>query len=255
MDRVVLDAELHLVHRSPVDSSLAVVGVLLRAQAENVHFFSYLTALQKKVHAHNKPTSHLEAGDHCDIHEASQDDDEDEDEEGDENENENEEDDRFNIAAEYCGDKNETNFESQNMDADPDLIENNNNIDNQQDPFAAVTLAGEASASAVTASTEKCEPEPAGDICSGDPPTDEEATHIDLPLKPVDFSALVKVLGSFVPRREYHGSLTTPPCTEHVAWNAMHTSFPIGIGQLHALVDLQGYNARKINGDSESKRD
>ncbi|KAF9079562.1 hypothetical protein BGX23_003695 [Mortierella sp. AD031] len=188
MDRVVLDAELHLVHRSPVDSSLAVVGVLLRAQAENVHFFSYLTALQKKVHAHNKPTSHLEAGDHCDIHEASQDDDEDEDEEGDENENENEENDRFNIAAEYCG---------------------------------------EASASAVTASTEKCEPEPAGDICSGDPPTDEEATHIDLPLKSVDFSALVKVLGSFVPRRE-----PAPP-----------------------LVDLQGYNARKINEDSESKRD
>ncbi|KAF9079339.1 hypothetical protein BGX23_004349, partial [Mortierella sp. AD031] len=42
------DAELHLVHRSPVDNSLAVIGVLLQAQARNVPFFKYLTALQKK---------------------------------------------------------------------------------------------------------------------------------------------------------------------------------------------------------------
>lgn len=50
---------MHLVHRSPSDQSLAVIGVLLQAQAKDVPFFKYLTALQKKVHAH-QPVAHLE---------------------------------------------------------------------------------------------------------------------------------------------------------------------------------------------------
>ncbi|KAK3833255.1 MAG: alpha carbonic anhydrase [Linnemannia gamsii] len=51
------DAELHLVHRDPKDQALAVIGVLLQAQATNVPLFKYITALHKSVRAAIKPSS------------------------------------------------------------------------------------------------------------------------------------------------------------------------------------------------------
>ncbi|KAF9903219.1 hypothetical protein EC991_004085 [Linnemannia zychae] len=148
------DAELHLVHRSPTDNSLAVIGVLLHAQARNVPFFSYITALQKAVHAATKPSS---------------------------------------------------SPPSSPIDA---LLEDT--------------------------------------ICYGTQPTGEEATKVDYKLPVVDFAPLVRAIKGFTPRWEYSGSLTTPPCSENVAWNVMHEPYPIGLEQLRALVDLQGYNAREI---------
>ncbi|OAQ30658.1 carbonic anhydrase [Linnemannia elongata AG-77] len=152
------DAELHLVHRNPVDKSLAVIGVLLQAQARNVPFFHYLTALQKKVHA---------------------------------------------------------------------------------DKHSAVAAAP-GTTSAIIEELLK------DSVCAGTQPTSEEATKVDYPLPSVDFEPLVRALKGFTPRWEYSGSLTTPPCSENVAWNVMHDPYPIGLDQLRALVDLQGYNARDI---------
>ncbi|KAF9903218.1 hypothetical protein EC991_004084 [Linnemannia zychae] len=291
------DAELHLVHRSPVDQSLAVIGVLLQAQAKNVPFFKYLTALQKKVHAHHGSVSHaalIENDSATSIEDAEL-----EDEEGDELEDEegysdeDEEDDEFNAEAEYNA-EDETDFASQDFDAEPDidaengnqvdinvnnldkgldiqnndkrknsqeaflLVNNNNNGDNNQDSQDIDSASASSFPEDVVspASAEKCKPTTTDEtICTGEPPTGEEAIHIDLPLKSVDFSPLIKTVKGFTYRWEYSGSLTTPPCSEHVAWNVMHEPFPIGLEQLRALVDLQGYNARQINEDPESKRD
>ncbi|KAF9096949.1 hypothetical protein BGX23_010125 [Mortierella sp. AD031] len=60
------------------------------------------------------------------------------------------------------------------------------------------TPAKRANASAAPASTGSCRAEAADTICAGNPPADEEANHVDLPLKPVDFSALVKTLGGLL---------------------------------------------------------
>ncbi|KAF8976908.1 hypothetical protein BGZ46_007850 [Entomortierella lignicola] len=60
----------------------------------------------------------------------------------------------------------------------------------------------------------------------------------------VDFSSLLKSTGDFTPRWEYEGSLTTPPCTEGVAWNVVKKSVGLGIQQLDALVDLEDFNSR-----------
>ncbi|KAG0296002.1 hypothetical protein BGZ97_004662, partial [Linnemannia gamsii] len=152
-------AELHLVHRNPVDKSLAVIGVLLQAQARNVPFFHYLTALQKKVHADN---SH------------------------------------------------------------------------------SAVAAAPGTTSAVIEELLK------DSVCAGTQPTPQSATKIDYPLPVVDFAPLVRALKGFTPRWEYAGSLTTPPCSENVAWNVMHDPYPIGLDQLRALVNLQGFNARDL---------
>ncbi|KAF9931097.1 hypothetical protein FBU30_010843 [Linnemannia zychae] len=146
------DAELHLVHRSPKDNALAVVGVLLQAQARNVPFFHYLPALQKQIRAAQAPNT---------------------------------------------------------------------------SPAGPSSILEE-------------------DVCTGIPPLGEEATKVDYKLRQVDFEPLVRALKGFTPRWEYAGSLTTPPCSENVAWNVMHDPYPIGLDQLRALVDLQGYNAREI---------
>lgn len=314
-----IDAELHLVHRSPIDQSLAVIAVLLRAQAKNVPFFKFLTALEKKVHAYDS-VSHVEGqqledglgnnpfafieddseGTILNITDGDEGEDYDE-KEGDEGEDDEEED-----TAEY-NEEDKTDFSSQDFDAEPDTYDEdenqvdvnmntvetinihdtldkgtnhqnnnndnknanqqpiavnsndneNNNIDNNQDNNQDTNVDTDDAAVSAAAAAENCKLPPIVDntICTGVPPTDEETTHIDLPLKSIDFSPLVKTVKGFTNRWEYEGSLTTPPCSEHVSWNVMHESFPIGLEQLRALVDLQGYNAREINEDPQAKRE
>ncbi|KAG0374809.1 hypothetical protein BGX24_009899, partial [Mortierella sp. AD032] len=147
-------AELHLVHRNPEDKALAVIGVLLQAQATNVPFFKYITALQKSVRAAITPSS------------------------------------------------------------------------SPSNPSIEALLQDT--------------------VCYGTQPVGEEGTKIDHKVPVIDFSPLVRALKGFTPRWEYAGSLTTPPCSESVSWNVMHDPYPIGLEQLRALVDLQGYNARDI---------
>ncbi|KAF9308407.1 hypothetical protein BG003_011158 [Podila horticola] len=62
----------------------------------------------------------------------------------------------------------------------------------------------------------------------------------------VDFTPLIKATGTFTPRWEYVGSLTTPPCTEGVAWNVVKTTIPMSLEQYDALVDLEKFNSRFI---------
>ncbi|KAI1304875.1 hypothetical protein EDD11_005048 [Mortierella claussenii] len=62
----------------------------------------------------------------------------------------------------------------------------------------------------------------------------------------VDFSPLLKTTGQFTPRWEYEGSLTTPPCTEGVAWNVVKKPVGLGLEQFDALVDLEAFNSRFI---------
>ncbi|KAF9987087.1 hypothetical protein BGZ75_001066 [Mortierella antarctica] len=73
------------------------------------------------------------------------------------------------------------------------------------------------------------------------------ATSVDVKLKSVNLTPLIKAIGNFGPRWEYSGSLTTPPCSENVAWSVMQRPFPIGLQQLRAAVDLEGFNARETN--------
>ncbi|KAG0359190.1 hypothetical protein BGX24_005817 [Mortierella sp. AD032] len=340
IESIVIDAELHLVHRSPVDQSLAVVGVLLQAQAKNVPFFKYLTVLRKKVHVHQaQHVLHLEDGLSNVIADVIEDDiatsiedaevedevdgdelvDGGEDAEGDEEQDEQGY--KFNnTEAEYNA-EDETDFASQAFDAEPSEDENqvdinasivetitldnldknkdkdkdsqninnqnnndnndnkqnkksqqdlfifsdnnesnNNNGDNNEDSQETNSAYAPSSSPEEILSSEaeeKCNlPHTADDIiCADIPPTDEEAIHVELPLKSVDFSALIKTTKGLTFRWEYSGSLTTPPCSEHVAWNVMHEPFPIGLEQLRALVDLQGYNARQINEDQQAKHE
>lgn len=62
----------------------------------------------------------------------------------------------------------------------------------------------------------------------------------------VDFTDLLKDTGKFTPRWEYEGSLTTPPCSEGVAWNVVKKSVGMGLKQFDALVDLEAFNSRFI---------
>ncbi|KAG0266243.1 hypothetical protein BG011_002940 [Mortierella polycephala] len=65
-------------------------------------------------------------------------------------------------------------------------------------------------------------------------------------VKKVDFSSLLRATGEFTPRWEYVGSLTTPPCTEGVAWNVAKASVRLGLRQYDALVSLESFNSRFI---------
>ncbi|KAG0361201.1 alpha carbonic anhydrase [Gamsiella multidivaricata] len=82
------------------------------------------------------------------------------------------------------------------------------------------------------------------DPVSGEPVPGEE--QVKYKIDKVDFSPLLKATGKFTPRWEYEGSLTTPPCTEGVAWNVVRTSVGLGLKQFDALVDLESYNSRFI---------
>ncbi|KAF9378327.1 hypothetical protein BGX21_002934 [Mortierella sp. AD011] len=82
------------------------------------------------------------------------------------------------------------------------------------------------------------------DKVTGEPVPGKE--QVKYKLKRVDFADLLRVTGEFTPRWEYDGSLTTPPCTEGVAWNIVKTHIGLGIKQYDALVDLEAFNARYI---------
>ncbi|KAF9134752.1 hypothetical protein BGW39_006006 [Mortierella sp. 14UC] len=273
------DAELHLVHRSPVDQSLAVIGVLLQAQAKNDGISNAAVIEDDSAASIEDADFEDEDGDEVE---------DEEDGEGGDDEEREEKGEDFNAEAEYNA-EDETDFASQDFDAEPDSVaqdenqvdinvnivetivldnldkdknknkdnqnnsknnnaqqapllvnnnmnkgntesDHNNNVDNDQD--SQDTNAASASPShenvVSTAAVEKCKLPPTADniICTGVPPTGKETTHIDLSLKAVDFSALVKTVKGFTYRWEYSGSLTTPPCSEHVAWNVMHEPFP-----------------------------
>ncbi|KAF9352713.1 hypothetical protein BGX26_009499 [Mortierella sp. AD094] len=82
------------------------------------------------------------------------------------------------------------------------------------------------------------------DKVTGEPVPGKE--QVKYKVNKVDFSSLLRDTGKFTPRWEYEGSLTTPPCTEGVAWNVVKTSVGLGIKQFDALVDLEAFNSRFI---------
>ena len=75
---------------------------------------------------------------------------------------------------------------------------------------------------------------------------DEEATHIDLPLKSVDFSPLVKTVKGFTNRWEYAGSLTTPPCSEVVKWIVMKSPIQLSKEQIKTFTSIIKGNNRPV---------
>ncbi|KAF9975910.1 hypothetical protein BGZ73_000257 [Actinomortierella ambigua] len=77
-------------------------------------------------------------------------------------------------------------------------------------------------------------------------PPGSDPTKTKLPIKRVDLPALAKIAGGFADRWTYAGSLTTPPCTEGVAWNVVKESIGLGLQQFNSLVDLEGFNSRFI---------
>ncbi|KAF9962301.1 hypothetical protein BGZ70_008077 [Mortierella alpina] len=62
----------------------------------------------------------------------------------------------------------------------------------------------------------------------------------------IDFKPLLNDTGNFTPRWEYEGSLTTPPCTEGVAWNVVKTPVRLGLKQYRALTGIESFNSRFI---------
>ncbi|KAF9192667.1 hypothetical protein BGZ51_005056 [Haplosporangium sp. Z 767] len=72
-------------------------------------------------------------------------------------------------------------------------------------------------------------------------------------VKKVDFSSLLRTTGKFTPRWEYEGSLTTPPCTEGVAWNVVKVPVGLGLRQYDALVNLESFNSRFIQDRPQDK--
>ncbi|KAG0053554.1 hypothetical protein BGZ83_000907 [Gryganskiella cystojenkinii] len=78
--------------------------------------------------------------------------------------------------------------------------------------------------------------------------------QIKYKVKKVDFAPLLRSTGEFTPRWEYEGSLTTPPCTEGVAWNVVKTTVGLGLEQFDALVDLEGYNSRFLQDRPNTKK-
>ncbi|KAG0022235.1 hypothetical protein BGZ81_008616 [Podila clonocystis] len=229
------DAELHLVHRSPEDQAVAVVGVLLEVVAKNVPVFNFVNVLHGKVDEACRVQ-----GKEVNVDEE----DEGEDDEDAEEDTEDAEDDEEQDIDE------EGVFETQVMDSYED-----GNVDKEQENDAQaldpIPLVNPSSYFENLNNNRQRK----DDLCRGRAPTSDDAVKIDLPLKVVDFSPLLRVLGKFTDRWEYQGSLTTPPCSEHVSWNVMQKTFPIGIHQLKALVALQGFNAREIRENKDPKED
>ncbi|GJJ75666.1 hypothetical protein EMPS_08024 [Entomortierella parvispora] len=237
------DAELHMVHRSPDDGALAVVGVLLHAQYDSVPFFRYIEQLNQKATAAftlalaDEPADGpTEATAPVDTESQKNDGEEEQDEEdegGDEDEDEYQDEDQENQ------DQNIADFESQEINWN--LAEESSETVVSDDLLTADNNKGQC----------KHPHHPEDLTCTGGRVFGKDATMVDLKLKSVDFSPLLKAIGKFSPRWEYQGSLTTPPCSEHVSWNLMQRPFPIGLAQLKALVNLQGFNARDIHEDAK----
>ncbi|KAG0246525.1 alpha carbonic anhydrase [Mortierella sp. GBAus27b] len=82
------------------------------------------------------------------------------------------------------------------------------------------------------------------DKVTGEPVSGKE--QIKYKVNKIDFSDFLEDTGKFTPRWEYEGSLTTPPCTEGVAWNVVKKSVGLGLEQFDALVELEAFNARFI---------
>lgn len=213
------DAELHLVHRNPDNQALAVVGVLLEVVTKNVPMFNFVNVLHQKVDMACEGVYEEE------VDKAKDTDAKDEDE----------------VTEEKEPDE-EGVFESQDIDWDDD--DDKNDIDGnayaEVDPQTPLINPASYFENLNNNGGRK------NDLCHSRAPTLEKAVHIGVPLKTVDFAPLLRVLGEFTDRWEYQGSLTTPPCSEHVSWNVMQKTFPIGLQQLKALVALQGFNAREI---------
>ncbi|KAF9578881.1 hypothetical protein BGW38_005108 [Lunasporangiospora selenospora] len=88
------------------------------------------------------------------------------------------------------------------------------------------------------------------DAVTGAPvPGKEQAKY---KVRKVDFKNLIKATREFTPRWEYEGSLTTPPCSEGVAWNVVKTPVRLGLKQYDALVSLEAFNSRYLQ-DREKK--
>ncbi len=55
---------------------------------------------------------------------------------------------------------------------------------------------------------------------------------------------------AFLPKNRaywaFEGSLTTPPCSEHVAWNVMKNTIPVNKEQVQAFTKVIGHNARPV---------
>ncbi|KAG0244640.1 hypothetical protein BGW41_006879 [Actinomortierella wolfii] len=77
-------------------------------------------------------------------------------------------------------------------------------------------------------------------------PAGQDPTKIKLPIKKIDLPGLAKATNGFSDRWTYVGSLTTPPCTEGVAWNVIKKPLRLGLKQFDALVDIEGFNSRFI---------
>ncbi|KAG0340631.1 hypothetical protein BG000_011525 [Podila horticola] len=224
------DAELHLVHRNLEDQSVAVVGVLLEVVAKNVPVFNFVNVLHSKVDSA------------CGLNDKAANKDE-EDEHGDDEDDAEEQDiDEEGVFETQVMDS----YEDENVDKDHD---NGANAFSYDDSLNHVPLVNPSSYFENLNNNKHRK----NDLCHGRAPTSENAVKIDLPLKVVNFSPLLRVLGKFTDRWEYQGSLTTPPCSEHVSWNVMQKTFPIGIQQLKALVALQGFNAREIRENKDQK--
>ncbi|KAG9319521.1 hypothetical protein KVV02_001855 [Mortierella alpina] len=78
------------------------------------------------------------------------------------------------------------------------------------------------------------------------PSNDEAKSKIKYKVKHLDLPALAHVNKGFSKRWTYTGSLTAPPCTEGVYWNVLKAPQSLGVDQLDALIDLEGFNARYI---------
>ncbi|KAG0229113.1 hypothetical protein BGW42_001779 [Actinomortierella wolfii] len=79
-------------------------------------------------------------------------------------------------------------------------------------------------------------------------PAGQDPTKTKLHIKEIDLPGLSKFTNGFAGRWSYAGSLTTPPCTEGVAWNVIKKPLRLGLKQFDALVDIEGFNSRFIQG-------
>jgi len=232
-----------MVHRNPDDGSLAVVGVLLHAQAKSVPFFHYIDQLYKKVKGAIHPASVSETTDgttetvapvepEAKKNEGKENQDEKEHDDEDKDDDDDEDEDEENR------DQNGADFESQEIDL---------NLADESELVVDQDL--------LTADNNGGGKHPHKDwICSGDPTFGPDEILVGVNLKSFDFSQLIRAIGKFTPRWEYQGSLSTPPCSEHVSWIVTHSPYPIGLSQLKALVALQGFNARAIHEDAGSRQ-